>query len=315
MTLFLRAMLLTIALLAASSAVPVAVGSAPSPRNAITIMELGDSITAGVAARGVDNGEGGYRLPLARRLKAAGYLVTMVGERSDFSGRLAIGKHEGWPGYVLRSYPSDPAPQLYGELTHRAISTYRPSIVLLMAGTNDLLRYARHARGYSLPHIDHSLDLEIKQIVTLDPSSRVIVAPVVDSPRVPRRAVTAFAHHAAVISAKYRARGYRVELAIGMDNAVPRNAHYFPDGIHPSGADGYARIASVWHSAIDATIAAWPPGAVHAATVAHRAVSRGPLRLLALGGVCKVRARTSVRQRARGACRQLLAWADASEER
>ena len=267
MMLFVRAVVLMIALIAASSVAPVAVDSAPSPPIALTIMELGDSITAGVAARGIDNGRGGYRLPLAQQLKAAGYLVTMVGERSDFSGRLAIGNHEGWPGYVLRSYPSAAAPQLYGDLTHRAISTYRPSIVLLMAGTNDLLRYARHASGYSLPNIDRSLDLEIKQIVTLDPGTRLIVAPVVDSPRVPRSAVTAFAHHAAALAAKYRARGYRVELAVGMDNAVPRSAHYFPDGIHPSGADGYARIASVWYSAINVTIAAWPPSAAHIATV------------------------------------------------
>src|SRR5215471_5612938 len=123
---------------------PTALASA-APLPPVAIMELGDSITAGVGPKGVDNGRAGYRLPLTRLLQAGGYEFRMVGARSDFSGTLAVGDHEGWPGYVLRSFPSDPAPQLLGDVTRRALSAYHPSVILLMAGTNDLLRHARHS--------------------------------------------------------------------------------------------------------------------------------------------------------------------------
>jgi lysophospholipase L1-like esterase len=40
-----------------------------------------------------------------------------------------------------------------------------------------------------------------------------------------------------------------------MDRAVPRDAQYFPDGIHPSGADGYDRIANIWYGALQPVLA------------------------------------------------------------
>jgi hypothetical protein len=36
-----------------------------------------------------------------------------------------------------------------------------------------------------------------------------------------------------------------------MVTAVPRDAKHFPDGIHPSGDQGYAEIANVWLTAIE----------------------------------------------------------------
>ena len=49
----------------------------------------------------------------------------------------------------------------------------------------------------------------------------------------------------------YAQRGFRITLANGMENAVPRDERHFPDGIHPSGGGGYAGIAGVWLSAIE----------------------------------------------------------------
>src|SRR4029077_4476317 len=116
MSIISRAFALTIALLAAFAA-PTGIGATPTvplpaespaavastaPAPQISIMELGDSITAGVGAHGIDDGRAGYRLPLARLLEAGGIDFRMVGARSDYSGALDIGDHEGWPGYVLR---------------------------------------------------------------------------------------------------------------------------------------------------------------------------------------------------------------------
>ena len=257
---------------------PTAIAPVPSSGNApavvvrpITIMEIGDSITAGVGPKGVDNGRAGYRLPLTRLLQAGDYDFKMVGARSDYSGTLDVGDHEGWPGYVLRSFPSDPAPQLLGDVTRRAVATYHPSIILLMAGTNDLLRHARNSPGYTQANIAHSLDMEIAEIFGLDPSARLIVAGVVDSPRVSHAAVAAFANDAKTIVARYRGRGYRIAMAGGMDAAVPRTTQFFPDGIHPA-TEGYDMMAAVWFKALGAALAEWP--AVNTRAAAGATVAR-----------------------------------------
>ena len=154
-------------------------GSAP-----VRIMALGDSITAGVGEQGIDTGSGGYRGALQRLLDQRGYKYRMVGGRSDYSARVRMRSHEGWPGYVIRAFPSDRAPQLYGAVTRHAILTYDPDVILLMAGTNDLLRLAKHRAGYTLPNIVESLHALLAQIFYLKPGAKVIVAGVVDSPRV-----------------------------------------------------------------------------------------------------------------------------------
>jgi lysophospholipase L1-like esterase len=226
----------------------------------LRIMAFGDSITAGVSAFGKPGSDGGYRGPLARALQHDGYHVTFVGSRNDFSA------HEGWSGYVLRSFPSDPGPgQLYGELTRRAMRENDPDVVLLMAGTNDLLRREGGAAGYTLPNIVHSMDLLIEQIVRAKPNVFVIVAPVVESPKVAVCALREFAGLPGAgcdpanaglkaLVASFDQRGYRVSFAEAMATAVPRDTAHFPDGIHPCGDGGYAAVADVWlHSIEDVT--------------------------------------------------------------
>jgi lysophospholipase L1-like esterase len=220
----------------------------------VRIMELGDSITAGIMAGGGPDPHAGYRSSLAQLLASHRYHFAMVGSRTDYSGQLAYPQHEGWPGYVLRSYPSRPAGQLYGPIIHDAIVSYHPDIILLMAGTNDLLRYEDDDAGYTLPNVKHSMDLVLNQIFTLDPHATVIVAGVVNSPKVDEHAVFSFDNDPrdgiiALVS-KYRSFGRSIYLAAGMDRAVPRSSVYFPDGIHPSGGDGYDRIAAVWYRAL-----------------------------------------------------------------
>jgi lysophospholipase L1-like esterase len=227
----------------------------------LRVMALGDSITAGVGAGGARAENGGYRGALAARLLSSGYHVTFVGSRSDYSAEITDRAHEGWPGYVVRSFPSDPGPgELIGSVTRRAMQTDDPDVVLLMAGPNDLLRLEKRAPGYTLPSILQSIDLLLDQIVTAKPNVFVIVAPVVESPKIDTCALRAFAGRAGcgdvneslkTIVDSYVQRGYRVSLAAGMATAVPRDAAHFPDGIHPSGTGGYALVADVWLHAIE----------------------------------------------------------------
>jgi lysophospholipase L1-like esterase len=226
----------------------------------IRVMALGDSITAGVGPHGAPSRNGGYRGELGALLEREGYKVTFVGSRSDYSGAIVNRAHEGWPGYVVRSFPSDPGPgQLYGPLVRNALERADPDVILLMAGTNDLLRLERHVPGYTLPAILTSMNLLIGEIVAQRPNAIVVVAPVVASPRIGACTLRDFTGddpctpatgglHAIVDT--YAAQGARVVFAPAMANAVPRDHDHFPDGIHPTGAAGYDAVASVWFSAI-----------------------------------------------------------------
>ncbi|MFN2461203.1 MAG: GDSL-type esterase/lipase family protein [Candidatus Velthaea sp.] len=235
----------------------------------LRVMALGDSITAGVGAAGIKLADGGYRGTLAKLLQDSGYHVKFVGSRSDFSSAIPERAHEGWPGYVVRSFPSDPGPgELLGALTRSAIRDADPDIILLMAGTNDLLRLQKHADGYTLPAIVHSMDLLVDQIFTQKPDVRVIVAPVVASTRIDRCTIARFAGEGAcgqpgaetlkTLVAAYAKRGFRISLASAMESAVPADASHFPDGIHPAGADGYGLVAKIWLDAIEAVTEASP---------------------------------------------------------
>jgi lysophospholipase L1-like esterase len=227
----------------------------------IRVMAFGDSITAGVGANGARSQDGGYRGPLQRLLAHDGYRATFVGMRNDFSEAISDRAHEGWPGYVVRSFPSDPGPgQLYGTLARKAMQEDDPDVVLLMAGTNDLLRREANAPGYSLANIVQSMDLLLDEIVHAKPGVFVIVAPVVESPKVDMCAVRSFAGLDDCVPAagslkllveSYVQRGYRVSLAPAMATAVPRDLAHFPDGIHPSGPGGYDAVAGVWLRAIE----------------------------------------------------------------
>jgi lysophospholipase L1-like esterase len=257
----------------AASAVKVAAAGSPAPKmlarsSEMRVMALGDSITAGVGANGSRIDDGGYRGALAKLLTRNGYRVRFVGSRSDYSAAIDERAHEGWPGYVLRSFPSDPGPgQLYGALVRKAIRRYDPDLILLMAGTNDLLRLEKRDGGYTLANIAHSMDLLLGEIFKQNRNVRVIVAPVVSSPLVD---VCTLAHFDGVDSAcgpsetenlatlvrNYSSRGYQITLARAMAGAVPRDRDHFPDGIHPCGAGGYAAVASAWYQAISAVTGA-----------------------------------------------------------
>jgi lysophospholipase L1-like esterase len=234
-------------------------------RNSVMrVMALGDSITAGVGANGSRIDDGGYRGALAKLLAKNGYRVKFVGSRSDYSAAIDDRAHEGWPGYVLRSFPSDPGPgQLYGSLVRKAIHRYEPDLILLMAGTNDLLRLEKRDGGYTLENITHSMDLLLGEIFKQRPNVRVIVAPVVSSPLVDVCTLAHFdgddaacgpssSENLATLVRDYSSRGFEISLARSMAGAVPRDRDHFPDGIHPCGAGGYAAVASAWYEAISA---------------------------------------------------------------
>jgi lysophospholipase L1-like esterase len=244
---------------------PVLAGAAQPVR----VMELGDSITAGVVGSEAD-ARGGYRAALATLLMVHDYRVTFVGSRTDYSTGMSMPEHEGWPGYVIRSYPSAPTGQLYGALTARALRTQRPDVVLLMVGTNDLLRLQQHKAGYTQAAIAYNMDLLLHQIFTIEPDVGVLVAGVVESPRLAQGTVE---HYDLVtlpsLVSKYSREGYRISFVAAMEASVPRDRAHFPDGLHPYGDGGYALMANAWYAAINPWLARFETGPHAAKRVAR----------------------------------------------
>ncbi|MBV8366533.1 MAG: hypothetical protein JO194_08520 [Candidatus Eremiobacteraeota bacterium] len=239
-------------------------------------MALGDSITAGVNV--VAPADGGYRRKLSALLTAHDYHVVFVGSRNDFSAGLAQPWHEGWPGYVIKAYPSAPIGQLSGQIAAGAISMDKPDVILLMIGTNDLLRAQAGYAGYSEPAAERNMGALLNEIFAAKPDVRVIVAGIVDSPRLTQCSVDQFdtgsslcgpsAGGLPALVKRFQARGKSIWLASGMNRALPRTAAYFPDGLHPDDA-GYDAMAQVWFRAFQSSLGS--PAQVAALTAHHAA--------------------------------------------
>jgi lysophospholipase L1-like esterase len=195
----------------------------PPGTRALRLMPLGDSITYGVGS----TSHGGYRIALGSRLARAGLRVDFVGSRHA-GPRGRDDDNEGHSGWTI------------GDLSRSVdgwLARYRPDIVLLHIGTNDLGSAAR-ARGAST-----GLSALIDQIRRGRPSAQIFVAQLVGSgrPEVQQRIDFYNTGVAAVVAGKDR-RVHLVDLR-GVTRA------YLADGLHPDNA-GYARMAVAWFAAV-----------------------------------------------------------------
>ena len=201
------------------------------PRNAIAggvdlrILPLGDSITFG---EGSSDGNG-YRLALHNLLHAENDL--------DYIGRVKSGTmvdndNEGYPGYPIVSVAS----------TMKPVYPERPNIVLLMAGTNDVILNNDRDTMYA------ALDKLIDQVMTACPDAVVLVAeitPLLD----PKREAKRLAYNSAIpgIVKPYADDGKHVAV-VDMKRITPSHINS-TDGIHPND-EGYRLIAHAWYEAI-----------------------------------------------------------------
>ncbi len=205
----------------------------------VRILPLGDSITDG------QHGTlAGYRGPLHDLLDAAHYPVQFVGSMTDNNfNALPVDQqhHEGHSGYQIGA--------LQDNLRNWAGPTGSPAdIVLLMAGTNDIVFNNETDWGNVGSRLSRLISSIVNKDTGLLPKSRLIVAqltPVTNAAWATREA--AYNQTVAQVVSEHVKLGENVRL-VDMHAAVSV-ADLFTDGEHPSDA-GYKKMAKAWFDAI-----------------------------------------------------------------
>ncbi|WP_394846010.1 SGNH/GDSL hydrolase family protein [Pendulispora brunnea] len=204
----------------------------------VAIMPLGDSITDGA---GSSTGSS-YRAELWKRMvDLAGYSIDFVG--SHRSGQLPDIDNEGHSGWRIDQI----AANIDGWL-----GTYKPQIVLLHIGTNDM------NQNYNVATAPDRLSALIDQIANDVPGVTIVVAQIVPAldATINGRIVTFNNAIPGIVQNKV-SQGKKVRL-VDMYHALG-NAD-LADTLHPNDA-GYAKMASLWYSHLERILAdgrEWP---------------------------------------------------------
>ncbi len=93
------------------------------------ILPLGDSITAGNYP--IEPTPGSYRIQLGNNFNDDDLSIDFIGSQTNETSDLPDPEHEGHPGWTIN--------ELTGLIEKGLLTEYQPDVVLLMAGTNDIL--------------------------------------------------------------------------------------------------------------------------------------------------------------------------------
>jgi lysophospholipase L1-like esterase len=229
-------------------------GYNPCPADAAcVVLPLGDSITEGCCTQP----GGGYRIELFRRAVQNGKNLTFVGSQvngpSSVAERPFPRNHEGRGAHAID--PGNNQTGISGQITDRALSMYRPHIVLLMIGTNDI------NGNIDVANAPNRLGALIDDITSGAPDALVVVATIIpiDNTGTNERVK---AYNAALpnLVASRVAAGKHVAL---LDNyaAFARDTNYrttlLADYLHPNDA-GYVVLGEAFYGAISSVLPAAP---------------------------------------------------------
>ncbi|WP_225447995.1 SGNH/GDSL hydrolase family protein [Streptacidiphilus sp. P02-A3a] len=205
---------------------------------------MGDSITYGYQSTTGN----GYRGPLWDELTAEGHPLDFVG--SVQGGTMSDPDNEGHSGWRIDQLAA---------ITDSSLATYKPNVITLMIGTNDL------GQDYEDSTAPDRLSALVDQIVRDDPTATVLVANLIVSTNTEVAAAEP-AYNATIPSmvAAKQAAGDHVAF---VDMSALTTADLF-DALHPNDG-GYQKMADAWNKGIQAADAAgWitPPVANGAPT-------------------------------------------------
>lgn len=200
-----------------------------SATGTLRVLPLGASSTVGVGSPAT----AGYRLPLWQRLTADGVRPDFVGSRSSGPDELPDADHEGRSGWTAARM----AP-----MTGEWVLSADPDVVLLHAGTNDLIGGASAATTVT------ALDRMLDQVFAAGPRTHVIMAGVWAPLTKHRSERERLARLLPGLAAEHRAAGHSVEYVdVGRLFPATRTA----DGLHATRA-AYRTIATMWADRIGA---------------------------------------------------------------
>src|SRR5271157_6043373 len=226
--LVLASLLLCFPVPASAETTPVPAGGS-SQKVSLKIMPLGDSITFGTP----DRSYGGYRHLLGILLAKDGYSIDFVGSQRSGNRTIPDPDNEGHPGWTIAQIKS-------GIDVDGWLETYKPDIILLHIGTNDI----SHGNAASAPG---NLSALLDDILARLPMVRVIVAQIIPFRRGPDPDHQSYN---ATIPGIVASKGPRVSV-IDMQNILSMSD--YADGLHPN-ASGYDKMARAWETAIRAVV-------------------------------------------------------------
>jgi lysophospholipase L1-like esterase len=201
------------------------------------IMPLGDSITAGSYGDGLD-GIGGYRGPLWKKCKQAGWDIDFVGSQKDPEPADFDNDHEGNRGARIEAL-SD------GVIEY--LNNSKPDIILLQAGINNTLFGVGPEKAAENAVL---LDTLVGRIVHTRPEATLFVASImgVRTPNdydVNPKTVREYNNLIPGIVDKYAAKNCKIQFVDINNLAAFETDDFHADGLHPSDR-GYEKIARAW---------------------------------------------------------------------
>jgi lysophospholipase L1-like esterase len=216
---------------AAESPARTAVLAAATTTTALRVEPFGGSFTYGSHS----STGNGYRGPLWNDLTSAGHPLDFVG--SVHEGTMADNDNEGHPGYRIDSLEG-----LTG-----SIKNYKPNVVTLVTGTNDLLQ------NYDVANAPSRLSTLIDQILTNAPGATVLVGtlPAATNPTLVSYTPAYNAALPGVVQSK-QAAGKHVAL---VDMGAITTGDLVSDGIHPDD-NGYQKMGDAWNKGIQTALSA-----------------------------------------------------------
>jgi lysophospholipase L1-like esterase len=206
-------------------------------------MPLGDSITDGFPFE-----NGGYRVELFHDALAGGTPITFVGRNvngpATVDGMPFPRGHEGYSGFTIDNAPGHSG---IAPLVDAAISMFKPHIVLLHIGTNDV------NGNVDLSNAPARLGALIDRITTDGPAALLVVAQIIPT-TVDGTNVNVRAYNAAMPAlVQQRVAAGKHVMLLDMYTVFAAHSDYktalMNDTLHPNVA-GYAAMGDAWYASL-----------------------------------------------------------------